>query len=56
MKLTEQDKQELDSAMNCLYQDGLDDGDLGFLHRSKQIDLIREMIKYIEKQNQDAST
>ena len=43
MILTEEDLKELD----CLFKDGLKDGDIGYMHRSNQINLIKSMIKEI---------
>lgn len=54
MKLSEKDLEELESALNCLFKDGLEDGDLGYLHRSKQIDLIRDMIKFVTLHSVDS--
>lgn len=51
MILSPEDLKLLDSALDCLYRDGRRDGDLGYLHRSLQIDLIRNMIKFIQQGN-----
>ena len=49
IKLSEQDLKELESAMECLFNDGLNDGDLGYKHRVIQIELIQDMVKQIQK-------
>lgn len=48
MILTPDDLQELDSALKCLYNNGLEDGDLGLMQRSQQINLIKQMIREIQ--------
>jgi hypothetical protein len=49
MKLTDEELTELKSAMNLLHKDGLDDGDIGYMHRAKQINIINRMIDFIQK-------
>jgi len=48
MKLTDNDLKELESAMECLYNDGLNDGDLGYKHRVRQIELIMSLISLVK--------
>ena len=48
MKLTDNDLKELESAMECLYKDGLEDGDLGYKHRVRQIELIMSLISLVK--------
>lgn len=49
MILTTADLESIDKIIECLFRDGMNDGDIGYLHRSNQIDLILRMKKYIQE-------